>query len=47
MDAKGNAKAEDFKNGYWERFKIVENSNMGFYKKLIINYDDFIKALSS
>ena len=40
MDAKGNAKAEDFKNGYLERFKIVENSNMVFYKKLIINYDN-------
>lgn len=47
MDARGNSKAEDFKNGYWQRFKIVENSNMGFYKKLIINYDDFIKALNS
>ena len=48
MDAKGNAKAEDFKNGYWERFNIVENSNRKFfYKKLIINYDDFIKALNS
>ena len=47
MDAKGNEKAEDFKNGYWERFKIVENSNMNFYKKLIVNYEDFTKALNS
>lgn len=47
MDARGNSNAEIFENGYWERFKIVENSNMKFYKKLIINYDDFIKALSS
>ena len=47
MDARGNSKAEDFKNGYWERFPIVENSNMRFYKKLIINYDDFTKALNS
>lgn len=47
MDTKGNSKATDFKNGYWERFKIVENSNMKFYKKLIVNYEDFIKALNS
>ena len=47
MDTKGNSKAADFKNGYWERFKIVENSNMKFYKKLIVNYEDFIKALAS
>ena len=47
MDARGNSNAGHFENGYWERFKIVESSNMKFYKKLIINYEDFIRTLNS
>jgi hypothetical protein len=34
-----NINAKDFPNGYFGKFKIGENSNPAFYKKLIVAFE--------
>ena len=36
----GNKYADKWKDGYYGRFEITENSNLDFFKKLIINFED-------
>lgn len=35
-----NTKAHEYPQGYHGRFKISKHSNLEFYKKLIVNYED-------
>jgi hypothetical protein len=44
MDYKyGNSMSVRYPDGYYGRFEIKENSNLEFYRKLILNYDDVEK----
>ena len=36
----GNHSASEFLKGYHGRFEITENSNLEFFKRLIVNWDD-------
>lgn len=41
-----NANARNYPQGYHGRFKISKRSNLGFYKKLIVNYEDVEEYLN-
>ena len=36
----GNKNANEWQEGYYGKFRIVKNSNINFYKKLIKNFKD-------
>ena len=40
-----NTNADKFPDGYYGRFKLVHNSNLEFYKRLVVDFDKIKEEL--